>query len=266
MILLDGHNRWKISTQHGGIPFNIVKKHFGSREEALIWVIDNQLGRRNLPLIDRITLNDRKRSALAAMAKQKIGGDRRSEEYVKNHRQEIMPMVSRKEDRSGRTDYKIAKAAGTSEDTVRKVRAINNAGDQRIVESIRSGGMSINQAYNAVTVKKAEAEGRIPQTQAQKKRQEVAAAYERHEAYDQSGVANIADARQDREDRRTIALEWYGNMKTALKNLYWTGALNKAELFAEMRKVLTNEERAKLVERIQDARMVLDAAMSELED
>ena len=126
--------------------------------------------------------------------------------------------------------------------------------------------MSINQAYNAVTVKKAEAEGRIPQTQAQKKRQEVAAAYERHEAYDQSGVANIADARQDREDRRTIALEWYGNMKTALKNLYWTGALNKAELFAEMRKVLTNEERAKLVERIQDARMVLDVAMSELED
>jgi hypothetical protein len=81
VILLDGHNRWKISTQHGGIPFNIVKKHFGSREEALIWVIDNQLGRRNLPKFDRVTLEDRKKKVIAKIAKRNLGGDHKSPEF-----------------------------------------------------------------------------------------------------------------------------------------------------------------------------------------
>lgn len=259
-ILLDGHNRMKISAEHGGMPYRIVEKEFESREEAIIWIADNQLGRRNLPLIDRVALEDRKRSALAAMANR--GG--RPKKHGMNSCQVSEP--KRKEDRSGRTDFKIAKAAGTSEDTVRKVRAIRESGDDRIIESVRSGDTSINQAYNTVMVKKAEAEGRIQQTPAQKKRQEVADARERHGSYDPSGVASIADARQDREDRKTIALEWYGRMKNALKDLYWTGALNKTELFAEMRKALTDEERKKLVNRIQDARMVLNAALSELED
>lgn len=264
LILLDGHNRMRISAEHGGIPYQIVEKEFESREEAIIWIADNQLGRRNLPLFDRVTLEDRKRTALAAIAKRKQG-----ERTDLKNIDKISCQSSKEkhaEERKRKTDYKIAQAAGTSEDTVRKVRAINNAGDPYIIESVRSGDTSINQAYNAVTVKKAEAEGRIPQTQAQKKRQEVTEAYERHEAYDQSGVANIADARQDREDRKTIALEWYGKMKNALKNLYWTGALNKTELFSEMRRALTNEERKKLIERIEDARMVLDTALSELED
>lgn len=59
-----------------------------------------------------------------------------------------MPMIdcSQKEDRSGRTDYKIAKAAGTSEDTVRKVRAINEKATDQTKQLVREGKLSINQA------------------------------------------------------------------------------------------------------------------------
>jgi len=46
-ILLDGYNRHKICVEHH-IPFDTVDKEFGSREEALIWVISNQVSRRNL--------------------------------------------------------------------------------------------------------------------------------------------------------------------------------------------------------------------------
>ena len=271
LILLDGHNRMKISAEHGGIPFQVVEKTFESREEAIVWVSDNQLGRRNISKYDRVRLEDRKREAIAAIAKQSIGGDKKSEKYKKSLPTNVGsdPESKKTESQLRRersTDYRIAKAAGASESTLRRVRTIEKSGDTELIQQIRSGDTTINQAYNTVMVKKAEAEGRIPTTQAQKKRQEVTEAYERHEAYDQSGVASTADARQDRRDRRTIALEWYGRMKNALKDLYWTGALNKTELFSEMRRALTNEERKKLIERIQDARMVLDTALSELED
>ena len=46
-ILIDGYNRYKICTEHD-IPFNTVEKTFGSREEVLIWIVSNQISRRNL--------------------------------------------------------------------------------------------------------------------------------------------------------------------------------------------------------------------------
>jgi len=46
-ILIDGYNRFKICTEHN-IPFSTIDKEFDSREEVLIWIIQNQVSRRNL--------------------------------------------------------------------------------------------------------------------------------------------------------------------------------------------------------------------------
>lgn len=46
-ILIDGYNRHKICTDHS-IPFNTVDKEFDFREEVLVWIISNQVSRRNL--------------------------------------------------------------------------------------------------------------------------------------------------------------------------------------------------------------------------
>ena len=46
-ILIDGHNRYDICSKNN-IPFNTVNKDFASREEVLIWIISNQVSRRNL--------------------------------------------------------------------------------------------------------------------------------------------------------------------------------------------------------------------------
>jgi len=45
--LIDGFNRYKICTEHD-IPFETVSKNFDSRESVLIWIIANQVSRRNL--------------------------------------------------------------------------------------------------------------------------------------------------------------------------------------------------------------------------
>lgn len=46
-IILDGHNRYKIAQEHD-LPFVEMPMNFANRNEAKDWMIDNQLGRRNL--------------------------------------------------------------------------------------------------------------------------------------------------------------------------------------------------------------------------
>lgn len=45
--ILDGHNRYEICTRRQ-IPFSIQHIEFENREEAIIWICANQLGRRNI--------------------------------------------------------------------------------------------------------------------------------------------------------------------------------------------------------------------------
>jgi hypothetical protein len=46
-ILVDGHNRYKICTENN-IPFESIKMEFANIDGVKEWMIDNQLGRRNL--------------------------------------------------------------------------------------------------------------------------------------------------------------------------------------------------------------------------
>jgi len=46
-ILLDGHHRFRLAQKYG-LSFKTVEKHFKSLDEAKQWVLQNQLGRRNL--------------------------------------------------------------------------------------------------------------------------------------------------------------------------------------------------------------------------
>lgn len=45
--IIDGHNRYEICTRHQ-IPFAVVEMDFICREDAIVWICANQLGRRNI--------------------------------------------------------------------------------------------------------------------------------------------------------------------------------------------------------------------------
>lgn len=45
--IIDGHNRYEICTKHN-IPFNVVVRHFDSRDDIIVFICRNQIGRRNL--------------------------------------------------------------------------------------------------------------------------------------------------------------------------------------------------------------------------
>lgn len=46
-VLVDGHNRWKICEKHS-IPYKTKYMEFDNIDQAKIWMVNNQLGRRNL--------------------------------------------------------------------------------------------------------------------------------------------------------------------------------------------------------------------------
>ncbi|MHB8102210.1 MAG: ParB N-terminal domain-containing protein [Methanosarcina sp.] len=45
--IVDGHNRYNVCNKHG-IEFTTIAQEFSSRSAVLIWIIDNQLARRNI--------------------------------------------------------------------------------------------------------------------------------------------------------------------------------------------------------------------------
>ena len=46
-VLLDGHNRFEIATEYD-LPFDTLNIECADRDAALLWIVDNQLARRNL--------------------------------------------------------------------------------------------------------------------------------------------------------------------------------------------------------------------------
>lgn len=71
--LIDGHNRYRICQEHG-LPCEYVEATFDSEDEAIDWIIDNQLGRRNLDPTQASVLRGKQYNR----TKGTQGGDRKS--------------------------------------------------------------------------------------------------------------------------------------------------------------------------------------------
>jgi|GEM_PF-1330107 len=83
-LLIDGHNRSEICTRLK-IPFKVISIELPDRDAALLWIIDNQKGRRNISDIDRIALTSKREEIVARKAKaqqKSAGGDRKSDKSL----------------------------------------------------------------------------------------------------------------------------------------------------------------------------------------
>ena len=136
-ILLDGHNRWKIIQKYPGeVDYECTELILFSRNEAMAWMIRNQLGRRNLPAYERARLALRLKETIAAEAKANQG---------------TRTDLCQKSDRSSiDTKKELAKVAGVSHDTIHKVDVIEQKAPEEVKEQLRRGEVSINKAYKDV--------------------------------------------------------------------------------------------------------------------
>ena len=70
-VIVDGHNRHAICQKHN-IPFAVTEKEFSSREDAMLWMLRNQLGRRNLNSYQRGELALKFEPLIASASKKRM--------------------------------------------------------------------------------------------------------------------------------------------------------------------------------------------------
>lgn len=146
-ILVDGHNRHRIWTTTGMSEDDapeIIEKQFTSRDAVKEWMLRRQLARRNLTDAMRVMVALQLKPMVQAKAKEKQasgGGDKKTPDRS----------VSQKSDEPIRVDEEIAKAAGVSRDTVRKVEAVLEKADDATKADMLAGKTSIAEAHRKVT-------------------------------------------------------------------------------------------------------------------
>jgi hypothetical protein len=132
--LLDGHHCYPICQAHN-LDFGIVEAPTWvvTREDVLIWIIQNQFSRRNLEPYQRAELALKLEPLIAAKAKA--------------HQQQAGGAVPSKLTEALDTREMLAKMAGVSEGTMYKVKVIAQEADEPTKEALRPGERTIHHVY-----------------------------------------------------------------------------------------------------------------------
>ena len=138
--LVDGHNRYRICWKNS-IPFEYVEQSFETEAQAKMWIIRNQLARRNVPDFVRCELVLPLEAELKAEAKERQGKRTDLKNIVPNLEQSKKPK---------RTMDQLAEMAGVSKGTFDTARKIAASADEETKEKLRSGDLSIHGAYTAL--------------------------------------------------------------------------------------------------------------------
>ena len=142
--IVDGHNRFEICRKLK-LPFKVEHLKFESREHAMIWMIDNQAGRRNVEVYCRVSMLALRDDLIGGLVKPQ-GRPKKGEE------KKTLNSGSFSDKHSGERSTKIAELAGCGRDTVDKVRKINKAHEaglvsEETIENLRTGEASIHSVF-----------------------------------------------------------------------------------------------------------------------
>ena len=139
-ILVDGHNRYEICTSHD-VPFKTVQREFEDRNDVKLWMMKNQLARRNLNDFQRSEIVYKCEDAVKAVtsAKQSPG----TNQYTRSV--ENLPPTTKEKSRDI-----LGAMAGVSGKTYEKAVRVIREAPQGIVEAVRAGDISIDKAFKTV--------------------------------------------------------------------------------------------------------------------
>ena len=154
-ILIDGHNRYEICNRLGITFETATIDGIESRDDATVWIVDNQVGRRNIPDYARVKLGLAKSDVFTRRAKEnqgtrtdlvKANTDLNGGDSILGNILENSPKCLEKIN----TRVEIAKSAGVSDNTVGRVKVIEAKAAPEVIAKLMSNEMSINEAYKQV--------------------------------------------------------------------------------------------------------------------
>jgi ParB-like nuclease family protein len=149
-ILLDGHNRHKICTEND-IPFQMVEVRITSREEATLWILEHQAGRRNLTDDQRAIIWDNireQRSRVERIKRAAKGGDAKAGN--------VAAASGSNEPRSKEpTRAAVAREAKLPERKLRTAQALKKH-EPELSQKVLSGDLTLRDAAKRLTRNKTE--------------------------------------------------------------------------------------------------------------
>jgi hypothetical protein len=205
LYILDGHNRYEICQKHE-LPFNIRIMEFKSRDEAMIWMIKTQFGRRNLSAWSRSQLALKLENLFRGKAKEKqLSGLKQFQD------DSVSPTLAKRTDQIDVRE-ELAEIAGVSHGTLDKAKRIQEEGNAEQIARLNTGKSSINQVYSEVKAVSQLCEG-VRETvkgtwleKEDKKLLEIG----KYTEEEQIGVASIMIANPKKTVRRAIHEHWAG--------------------------------------------------------
>ena len=149
-VIVDGHNRYAICRKHE-IPFAIQEKNFSSRDDAMLWMLRNQLGRRNLNNYQRVELVLKFEPLVKNAAEQRMMAGKAANP---------VPTLAQGQTK-GRTRDHLSEAAGVSHGTFVKAKKLVQSADEETKRELRAGKVTVNRAYTELLEKEHEGETKI---------------------------------------------------------------------------------------------------------
>ena len=137
--IIDGHNRYRIAHELN-IPIKYKTMDFKDREEAIEWIIINQLGRRNASKYERCRLALAIKPRIEAIAKANQGSRN--------------DLTSRPKGQKVDTREEIAKIARVGHNLVDKVKFLEEHAPQELKEQLRNGEIAIDTVYKKLSPSK----------------------------------------------------------------------------------------------------------------
>jgi DNA modification methylase len=139
--IIDGHNRYEIATRHD-LKYESIDKSFDSEDDVKEWMVNNQLGRRNLQDFVRgelmQTLEDLLKNKGVEIYKEKVGRPKKESLSIMDN------------DLKHNTQKIVSDKLGWSTGKKARFDVVTKKAPEEIKAQLRTGEISINQAYQDI--------------------------------------------------------------------------------------------------------------------
>jgi hypothetical protein len=116
---------------------------FDDRASVKLWILENQMARRNLTAVQRGRLALKYKDMIAARAKEK------QLSTLKQNTEADMSVCQISDKRTIDTKKELAKMAGISHDTIYKLETVDTKAPEQVKQAMEADVISINKAYEA---------------------------------------------------------------------------------------------------------------------
>jgi N6-adenosine-specific RNA methylase IME4 len=162
-VVVDGHNRFKICIQNN-TPFKTMEKEFADINEVKLWIINNQLARRNLTDGCKFELTLKKKALLL-----EIGRNKQKEAGIAGRKKQLGVLSDVDKSPEHDTRNILASDLGWSTGKLAMAEKVWNKADEETKQAIRENRKTINEVY--LNIHREERLDKIRQQQAALNRQ-----------------------------------------------------------------------------------------------